>query len=252
MPIISATTVSTTSTYRPRIAGVLSQYVARAIGGELEPPVLTAALEYLNQAIIEFNSKLYECNKVFRSTITCTGGVGTLPTQFYKELECALVDVDGNRIRQLTYLDWAEHEQTFNYSQQSTGSYGGPYYYTLFNVYGEGKIRLLPYVSTSTVVNYAAISYYKRFPVLLSTDDVLDAPQEIERALLLKAQSDMLRIHNPSSPALQMTAALAAQAWEAFGVIDRKHPDMKPRFRLAPLSARGWTPQGDGVVYIKI
>lgn len=169
-------------------------------------------------------------------------------------MECQLVDVSGNRIRQLEYQDYAEFQHTFNFSTQSAAiGFAGPYYYTLFNIYGLGQVQLLPIpASTDTSTNYVKISYYKRFPLLTGDGEVLDAPQEIQRALILKAQAEMLRTHNPASPALQIVTGLAEKAWEEFRAIDTKHPDMHPRFRLAPLTTRTWSPPGDGVVYIKI
>lgn len=249
-PIISASSASTTSTYRPATAGVLKQRVARIVGAELEPAMQAAGLEYLNEAIIEFNHRLYEANRVFRTQLTVTNGEASLPAAFYKELECELVGSTGDRIRQLDYIDWAEHEHTYGYSQQGFGI-GGFYQYTLFNIYGEGKLRLMPFTG-ATDTSYVKISYYRRFPILTGDGDVLDAPQEIQRALLLKAQADMLRTHNPGSPALQITTALAEKAWEEFLRVDSRHPDMKPRFRLAPLTPRSWGVPGDLVTYIKI
>ena len=252
MPIISATTVSTTSTFRPRIAGQLIQYISRVLGGELEPPVLASAFDCLNQAIMKFNSRLYECTRVMRYPITTTGRIGTLPTDFYKELECQLLDDKGGRIRQLSYEDFAAHEHTYNYATQLGSAPSGPFAYTIFNAYGEGKIRILPLVSpTNTDPNYLQLSYHKRLPTLIGNDDVLDAPQEIEYPILMQAQADLLRMHNPSSPALAGTMAMAAEAWQQFRIIDAKHPDMKPRFRLPSITSQGWAPQGDGVVYIK-
>lgn len=250
MPIISASAASTTSTYRPATAGILKQRVARIVGAELEPTMQGAALEYLNEAIIEFNSRLYECNRVFRTQLTVTNGEASLPAAFYKELECSLVSSTGDRIRQLGYIDWAEHEHTFGYSQQGFGT-GGFYQYSLFNIYDEGKLRLMPFTG-ATDTSYVKISYHRRFPLLTGDGDVLDAPQEIQRALVLKAQTDMLRTHSPGSNALAITASLAEKAWDEFSNIDRKHPDMKPRFRLAPLTGRGWAPGGDGVIYIRV
>lgn len=215
------------------------------VGGELEPPLLAAALEYLNGAIIQFNTKLFECNKIWRTQLTVTNGVATLPAAFFKEHECALVGADGGRIRQLQYMDWAEHEHTFGFSDQfGSEAFTGTIYYTLFNVYGEGKLRLLPFPTNPTGVNtqYVAISYYRRFPLLAGDGDVLDAPQEIQRALVLKAQAEMLRTHAPTNPSVGLLHGLADEAWTQFGIIDRMHKDMKPRFRLAPLTTRGWYP----------
>lgn len=104
-------------------------------------------------------------------------------------------------------------------------------YYTLFNIHALGQVKLLPPPS-STNTNYVVLSYYRRFADLVSDSDCLDAPREIEEALILHAQTTFLREQHPGSESYAETAAAARAAWDAFADIDSRHPDNRPRFRL--------------------
>lgn len=236
---------------RPDQFSALKARVARVIGGSQEGPILTAAGEALNEAIMEFNSRVYECNKIGPVPVTCSAGVGTLPTAFFKEHECALMDTLGNRVRQLNYMDWGEFEHTFSFSQAGLFAAGTVGYYTLFNIFKTGQIKLLPEAAFSlTSTDTVSITYYRRFPLMAEDEDVLDAPQEIQRALMLWAQADMLRLFRSSDQQTwSATHAMAEQAWARFISIDQRHPDAKPRFRLAPLSSNSFL--GGDVVYIR-
>jgi len=232
LPIVSASV----GPARPRQNSVLAAKVARVVGMDREAPGLAAAEEFLNDAIIEFNTKLYEANKIGPTSVTLTGGTGTLPALFYKELECQQVGSAGNKVRQLNYIDWAEYQHlTFDTEWTTLTS---PMYYTLFNTYRTGQIKTLP-AGGATGTVYVKITYYKRIPLLAGNVDILDMPQEIERALVLKAQSQMIRTYRSADPSAWMPwEVLAEAAWARFVTIDTKHVDMKPRFRLPPMTAR--------------
>jgi hypothetical protein len=214
---------------KPGSFAVLKKRVARIVGGQNDPTKLAEAGEYINAAIRIFNTKLYECNKVKSSTITCTGGVGTLPTAFYKEIECRLTDSTGAKVRQLDYRDWVDFNDTFD---GASSGLPAPTYYTLFNVHTLGQVELLPNPSTTA---YVQLAYYRRFSELVADSESLDAPQEIEEALVLAAQVEMLYTNNPTSQVLQLVQAKAIAAWDGFAVIDRKHENSHPRMRLPRL-----------------
>ena len=230
MPIVS----TNTGPAKPRNFGFLKVKVARIIGGARNPRDLEVAGELINDRIIDFNQKLYECNKVETGTLTVTDGVVSLPVAAFKEIEFRLVDSTGAKIRQLLYKDFAEFHQVWNLDSVATTG-NSPMYYTLFNLHLQGQLKLLP---TPTGTDYVAGSYYRRFNLLFDDDDVLDAPQEIERALVLGAQFDILCALAPENPLVNTYGARAMQAWDAFVVIDRKHEDNHMRFRLAPLAHR--------------
>lgn len=241
MPIVS----SSTGPARPNSFNQLKARVARVVGGDTEPTMLAAAGELLNEAITEFNTRLYEFNKIGPTSITCDAtGLGTLPSAFYKEIECTLVDSSGNRTHQLNYIDWAEYQHTWSADQQLWLYTSTTNSYTLFNTYRAGQIQLLPITASTSTAQTVKISYYQRIPELARDDEIMDAPREIQRALILWAQADILRIYRNADPAVWTgTKAVAEQAWDRFRVIDAKHPDMKPRFRLPPIANQwywGW------------
>jgi hypothetical protein len=190
---------------------------------------LAAAGEFLNDALIEFNHRVYECNKIGPTVVTLTGGVGALPTLFFKEHECTACSATGAPSGSLTYIDWAE----FNHTWSPGGAPSGAYY-TLFNTHITGQIQTLPaQVPVGTGLSYVRITYYRRFALMAAETDILDAPQELTHALVLKAQANMIRVYKSGDPAaFGATDALAERAWARFVSIDSRHPDMKPRFRL--------------------
>src|SRR5437773_4129483 len=104
---------STAATY-PTTYGTLKTKVARIVGGAAQADMLLEAGEYINSAIIELNTRLYECNKIEPPLVVCADGRGTLPDPFFKEFECRLVDATGVKIRQLFYKDWVEFNDTFD------------------------------------------------------------------------------------------------------------------------------------------
>ena len=229
MPIVS----TSTGRAQPNSLSALTTRVVRAVGGLGDPTMEAAAQEAINDALIEINTRLYECNKIGPTLLTLTDGSVDLPAAVYKELECTLVDASGNAIRQLNYIDWSDYQHTFNGGAASAS--GSPIYYTFFNTQVDGTLKLLP---ASTGTSYVNLSYYRRFSLLADGTDVLEAPQEIQRVIVLLAQADMLRVFKSGDPqAAGMTRAMAEKAWDRFSAIDAKHSDLQFRFRLRPLSA---------------
>lgn len=234
---------------RPWQFSRLKSSVARVIGGETDQKVLAAAGDYINEAIIDLNQEMFECNKLKTDTLTVTNGSATLPSAFYKEIEFSLVSSTGVKIRQLNYLDYAEFKHTYAYPGSEEASGSQPTGYTLFNTHVTGILTLLGAGTPST--NYVSGSYYKRFDLLEGDEEVLDAPQEVQRAILTKARLELLMAYAPQSPSIPMQGDLAAKAWNRLMATQSKHPDHKFRFRLPPLAARpnAFNP---GVEYIKV
>jgi hypothetical protein len=236
-----STVVTSYSSTKPGTFGYLKKKVARIVGGERQPTILAACGEFLNEQIVKFNAALYECNKVETAIITVTNGADTsLPTLFYKEIEFRVTDVHGDKINELTYIDYAEYHKVFVTRPASLGTF--TCYYTLFNVHADGKIRLLPQpdYGASASTQYIKGSYYKRFALLAEDGDILDAPQEIENALVYGAQVEALTIYAPNSPALPVKAMDARDALSRFEKSDRQHEDQHRRFRLPPPTFAGY------------
>jgi len=246
MPIVA----SSAGRARPNQFSSLQTRVAQIVGGQNDSTIKASCGEYINDAIDEFNTRLYECNKLGPTAITVTGGSADLPTQFYKEEECQVVDSAGNKLREISYIDWTEYQKVFNFGSYSSGPGPAPQYYTLFNTHLTGQIKLLP-APAATATTYLKITYYKRFDQLASESDILDAPRELQLAIILKAQATALRILRSGEPQLYTQAdAIAERAWMRFAMIDRRHPDMKPRFRLAPLTTNRGPFDGD-ITYVR-
>lgn len=226
MPVVITASPGT----KPGSFASLKKRVARIVGGHNDAVTLGEAGEYINAAVRSFNTKLYDCNKVKSGVITCTNGIGTLPVAVYKEIECRLTNSAGDKVRQLQYRDWADYQSTF---AESASTIPSATYYTLFNTHALGQVELLPNPSGTS---YVKLTYYRRLPLLSDDSESLDAPQEIEEALVLWAQAEMLRTKNPESKVLELTTSMARDAWAAFATIDRKHENDHPRFRLPNLS----------------
>lgn len=228
MPVLSINV----NAAKPAAFGNLKIKVARVVGGQREPATLGLAGELINEIITELNTKLYECNKFLNARITSASGTATyaLATNFYKELEAHEMSAStgGDKVRQLGYIDYAIVQHAYDLLPTT----GRPTQYTLFNQHNTGNVTFIP---TPDGIYFYDINYFRRFALLEGDDDVFDAPQEVERVLVLKAQGEILRVLAPSNPMTQTTLAMGEKAWLAFLGVEARHPDKAPHFRLAPI-----------------
>src|SRR5204862_7437181 len=130
------------------------------------------------------------------------------PALFFKAAQCLPVSATGVKIPQLFYKDRVEYNDTFDLGVTALT---GPAYYTIFNAHETAGITLLP---RTTGTQYVDLTYYRRFPTLTLDSDTINAPQEWERAIELRAQYEMLVIHASDSPVLPLRRQDAAAAWQ--------------------------------------
>lgn len=228
--------------------------VTRLYGLEGDSELRDLACKMLDETVREMNSWTYEANKMVIEGLQMTQNESTisLPTGFYKESQAMMVDSSGNSDAPLFYLPWVHFERTYNAT--NTEQTGIPYVYSMRNVQREGELHLFPKPNTDTADNWTLkLEYYRRVP-LVSEEDPLELPPEVEAALVFGAQKRMaIHIKGPGDRDVAALDALEQRALERFASADSLSPDANIRFRLIDRSRRSFrSVRGTrtGVLYI--
>jgi hypothetical protein len=184
--------------------------------------------------------------------VASTETVG-LPTTFYRESLAFLVRTSDSSTRGLlTYIPYAQFQAMFNLPL-SIGypSTGTPTNYSIFNIHNDGKVSLRPIPDAATASDSTlTVHYYRRTP-LVSEQDPLLVPQEVEVSLMYGAQKRMAtHLKGAADPDVRALDAMESRALERLKAVDKRHPDERARFKLvdAVPSAHGEL----GTIYIKI
>lgn len=228
----------------------LKEKVARLYGLNGDSKAESEALDFLDETVMELNTRLFEFMLIRETGITLTADTQeyTLTSNFFKEKSAFLVKSDGVQQRPLTYLDWATYRRL--YGEQLTNS-NTPDVYSAFNTHTNGQVSLAPAPSAGDASDYTlSVEYYRRIP-LPSEVSELDIPQEVENAILYGAYKKMaIHIQGAYHPDVATFEALFDKAIDNLQAQDRRHPDEKTRFRL--VDRRGGGRIGRGTIYIKI
>ena len=236
---------SSWQTARPSQTSKLVQKVARLYGLDGDDDAEKAALDFLDEAVIEMNTSLYDFMLIQQTGITLTEGEDeyTLAASFFKEKSAYLVGTDGKQRPPLTYLDYATYRRLYGDMGDSNDI---PAVYSSLNSHADGKIYLAPKPDGATASGFTlSISYYRRIP-LPSATPYLDVPQEVETTLLYSAMKRMaIHIQGAYHPDTSKFEDLQMQAHAKLTASDRRHPDEAIRFRLIDNVHRG---RGRGLV----
>ena len=225
--------------------------VARLYGLEGDSEMRVLSQNMLDETITEMNSWTYEFNKVVLAGVTLVQDQQeyALPTGFYKESQCVLVDGSDNDDTTLHFLPWVHFSRTY-LAGPSSGS-GVPISYSIRNTQREGEVHLYPKPGATLAGDYTLrLEYYRRIP-LVSEEDPLEVPPELEAALVFGAQKRMaIHIKGPGDPDVASLDSLEARSLERLQASDRRTPDANTRFRLATRSRRKQRFRDVGAYYI--
>ena len=245
----------------PVSRGALVDKVTQLFGLKGDSELRAVALGFLDDAIKETNSYLFEFNKNRQDAIVLTENEEnyTLDGSPYKEVQAFLVSVSNNNEEPpMHYLPYVQFKRLTN-SRNSTGTIesGNPYIYTFRNIERDGVVTLFPAPAATTATDYTlTVEFYVRIPLLseLPDDDArLQVPQEVETALTFASQKRLaIHINGPAHPDVIALDALEQRALARLIAIDRHHPDSATRFRIAGHDRRANTVRGRGVMLIKI
>lgn len=219
---------------------------------EFKPRVLA----FLDEAVNDLNAFLFDFNKLSVSGITLTEGDETvpLPATFYKESTCTLIktgDTIGEVLAYIPYVHFVKLKATRYPTRPDI-----PFWYSLRNVEREGLLYLWPPPNADVAANYTLIlEYYRRVP-LVSEEDPLVVPREVQSYLMYNAQKRLaLHLLGAGHPDVAALNALEEKALHRLRDIDQAHVDEQARFRM-PWEVYGkrrlHMPIPTGTIYIKL
>lgn len=228
----------------PVAKSVLIDKVTQLFGLKDDNEMRGLAEHFLDDAIKEMNSYLFEFSRTMETGITLSASTqdytlsGGLP---FKESQAYLVNSSsGDAAAPLHYLPYVHFKRLFALEENTdaVSTAGVPYAYTIRNLHDDGVVSLFPIPNTSTASSWTlTVEYYTRIPLVseLALDtSQLDVPQEVETALVFGGQKRMaIHIHGPGHDDVKALDALENRARTRLQAIDRHHPDSNTRFRLA-------------------
>jgi hypothetical protein len=247
----------------PSIQSKLVRRVAELYGVDstVDTDIATIALDFLDEAVKEMNSHLYEFNRV---SVTGTALVSdqrdydlsaTSP-QIYKELATYFVSTTNTNSRKtpMTYLPWED------FLRQTQGDVplqnGEPVLYSYRNMPDTTVVSLYPRPDASFASAYTMTTeYYRRIALISSTatNAAIDVPQELETCLMYAAWKRMaIHIKGASHSDVAAFEQLEMKALDKLRDIDRQHPDSIHRFRVWGMHSSTPLTRDRGVQYIKV
>lgn len=227
--------------------------VTRTYGMSGEADLEAMAGSFLDEAVDDLNSFLWEFTKVKETGVAMTANQEyvALTSTFYKESAAYLVYAPTNDPNPaLTYLPWIHFERV----RSDLIQWGMPDKYSLFNVEAEGRVYLMPAPDSNTAANYTlTIEYYQRIN-RPSEQDPLHAPREIANTIVYGAQKRLASVvFGAGHQDVGAFATMEEMALERLRTIDRRHPDEQSRFRTVDsATSRIYKRKERGSVYIRI
>lgn len=231
---------STWSSAYPVDSGKLVAKVARLYGLAEDADAKALALDFLDDAVKELNTRLFEFNVVSQTGIAMTANQSyvQLAVPFFKEKMAFLVKVsDSKPSYPLRFIDWPAFQRLYGNPSEASDV---PAVYSIRNMQEEGRVYLAPTPASSVATDYTlTLEYYRRIP-LPSEQDQLTVFQEAENAIVFGGQMRFAQhIAGPDSPDVGTLKALATEAEMRLKSLDRRHPDELTRFRLYDDRMRG-------------
>jgi len=216
----------------PRSRSDLTNQVVDLYGLVGDTELETVALRFLDDAVDDMNTHLWEFNKIMETGVVMTANQSwvALSAPFYREVAAFVVNTsDGASWPHLAFLPWIEFQRLYGVPNEQ----GPPQVYSYFNTHREGKIYLAPRPDTSTAANATlTLEYYRRIP-RVSDEDPLQVPREIEQLLIYGAQKRMaMHLVGASNPDVAALQALETLALDNLRGVDKRSPDERLRFRL--------------------
>lgn len=216
----------------PRSKDALVDQVTDLYGNTTDAELEAKALQFLDDAVDDMNTHLWEFNKMVETGIAMTAEQSFVPLSapVYREVGAFLVDTSsGEAAPHLTFLPWIEFRRLYGAPNET----GQPLVYSYFNPHREGKLHLAPTPDTSTAANSTlTFEFYRRTP-RVSEEDPLQVPREIEQLLIYGAQKRMaIHLLGASNPDVVSLQALETKALDDLRGVDKRSPDERLRFRL--------------------
>jgi hypothetical protein len=213
--------------------------VLQVYGVDDDTDLQTVVEGFLDDAVREMNSHLYEFNKRTETGIALSASTrdytltSTAGAQVYRESLAYLVTTAGVQQANLVYLPWA-HFQSL-YGDQTLVNSGVPSVYSMRNVDFAGTVSLQPIPNTSVASSYTlTVEYYRRIPLpYTDAEDPIEVAPEVETVLVYNAQKRLaIHLHGPGHKDVAAFDALERRAQEELQAVDKRHPDAQRRFRL--------------------
>jgi hypothetical protein len=206
--------------------------VAATYGWTDDDELEARVLSFLDDTVKDMNSHLYEFMRVGEAGIGLEDGINNylMSAQVHKESAAFLVATSNVAEQPLVYLPWVHFQRMYTSETDVTGT---PHTYTMFNFHHDGRVYLYPTPEAETATDFTlSLQYYRRIP-LVSQQDPLDVPQEVETALVYGAQKRFaIHLYGAGHPDVATFASLEEQALKRLQNIDARHPDALLRFRL--------------------
>jgi hypothetical protein len=220
--------------------------------------------DFLDEAVKDMNSHLYEFNKRWQ-TLDLAAGTNnyeltdetaeTEPTDGsniipYRESYAYLVDSAGGRLP-MTYLPWVKFaERLGNIFYSNTGT---PELYSFRNIDFDGKVYVWPTPSNTTYD--MVLEFYKRIPLYSETTaegTTPSIPEDVETALFYNAAKRLaIHLYGPSHDDVAAFHELEQDALTRLKAVDKRHPDQQQRFVVSDFRNRNRV-AGRRSLYIKV
>lgn len=228
------------SSYLPSSRDTLVAKVMSLYGIGTDAELEAKAEDFLNEAIDELNTHLWEFNRTREEGIALVASQDYVPLrhEVYKEDAAYLVATNNSGIIQrLREHDFTRLEVAFGGSSNT----GPPMAYSFENLFQEGKLYLFPTPDANAVSDWTlTFQYYRRISHLTSQgESVLQVPREAEQMILNHAYARVAaHLKGASDPDVASYVALSSRAFENLKGIDRRQPDNNTRFGIMG----GWGP----------
>lgn len=248
-----ATVVSSWNSSQPVSRQHLIDRVSRLYGFDsADSELAQVCLDALDDTIDDMNMALFDFNKLGESGIPLVEGQPwvLLTSQFYRESQAYLVNSNGAMQDPLDHLPWSTYQRWYGDSTIT----GTPEKYSLFNFEKEGKLYFYPTPDANAASAMTlTVEFYRRIPLVseLGISDSLDAPREVQSALVYGAQK-RIALHLGQSNDIATLAGLEMQALERLKRVDKTHPDERKRFMLADFAKNSARRRRTTDVYIKL
>lgn len=192
------------------------------------------ALNALDDAVKEFNTALFDFNKVAESGIPLVTGQQwvLLSSQVHWVSNAYLVDNTQGDQTPLVELPWDHFKRLYPNGQEM----GRPKVFASFNLDLDGRIYLYQTPTQEIVDQFTlAVEYYRRIPLISSVgaNTSIEVPSEIENTLLYGAKKRVaIDIDGAGSPSVNSFASLEQQSLDRLKRSDRTRPNEQRRWRL--------------------